>query len=130
VLQQELVTGIVLTFAADTAAAVKGVTLCHGKQETLFGEDQPSCLFAYARRAVGCIGDGDEIAPTERVRSDYGLLSSMDKSAQHRRIRRVVSTHLPTVVGVFELIAFERAGFDRAGFERVNKAKREVKLPW
>jgi GTP cyclohydrolase II len=49
----------------------------------------------------------------------------MDKSAQHRGIRRVVSTHLPTVVGVFELIGFERAGFERAGFERVNKAKRE-----
>jgi GTP cyclohydrolase II len=34
----------------------------------------------------------------------------MDKSAQHRGIRRVVSTHLPTVVGVFDLIGFERAG--------------------
>src|ERR1700723_4138439 len=39
----------------------------------------------------------------------------MDKSAQHRGIRRVVSTHLPTVLGVFELI----------GFERANMAKRE-----
>jgi GTP cyclohydrolase II len=39
----------------------------------------------------------------------------MDKSAQHRRIRRVVSTHLPTVFGVFGLI----------GFERANIAKRE-----
>src|SRR5712672_132485 len=44
----------------------------------------------------------------------------MDKSAQHRGIRRVVSTHLPTMFGVFELIGFERAGFDRA-----NMAKRE-----
>src|SRR6202795_3000727 len=43
-----------------------------------------------------------------------------DKSAQHRGIRRVASTHLPTVFGVFELIGFERAGFDRA-----NMAKRE-----
>src|SRR6266403_1575061 len=44
----------------------------------------------------------------------------MDKSAQHRGIRRVVSTHLPTVFGVFDLI-----GFDRAGFDRANMAKRE-----
>src|SRR5713226_5327293 len=44
----------------------------------------------------------------------------MDKSAQHRGVRRVVSTHLPTVVGVFDLIGFERASFDRA-----NLAKRE-----
>src|ERR1700687_2598908 len=44
----------------------------------------------------------------------------MDKSAQNRGIRRVVSTHLPTVFGVFDLIGFERAGFDRA-----NMAKRE-----
>ena len=44
----------------------------------------------------------------------------MDKSAQYRGIRRVVSTRLPTVFGVFELIGFERAGFDRA-----NRAKRE-----
>jgi len=44
----------------------------------------------------------------------------MDKSAQHRGIRTVASTHLPTVFGVFELIGFERAGFDRA-----NMAKRE-----
>src|SRR6266567_777829 len=43
-----------------------------------------------------------------------------DKSAQHRNIRRVVSTLLRTVFGVFELIGFERAGFDRA-----NMAKRE-----
>jgi len=39
----------------------------------------------------------------------------MDKSAQYRGIRRVVSTHLPTVFGVFDLI----------GFERANTAKRE-----
>jgi len=45
----------------------------------------------------------------------------MDKSAQHRDIRRVVSTYLPTVFGVFNLIGFERAGFDRT-----NMAKREL----
>jgi len=33
----------------------------------------------------------------------------MDKSAKHRGIRRVASTHLPTVFGVFDLIGFERA---------------------
>jgi GTP cyclohydrolase II len=33
----------------------------------------------------------------------------MDKSAQLRGIRRVVSTHLPTVFGAFDLIGFERA---------------------
>jgi GTP cyclohydrolase II len=44
----------------------------------------------------------------------------MDKSAQRRGIHRVVSTHLPTVFGVFDLI-----GFERAGFEQANKAKRE-----
>ena len=38
---------------AGTATAVKGVTLCHRKQGTLFGGDQPSYPFAYARRAVG-----------------------------------------------------------------------------
>jgi GTP cyclohydrolase II len=48
-----------------------------------------------------------------------------DKSAQHRGIRRVASTRLPTVFGVFDLIGFERAGFDRAGFERAKAAKRE-----
>jgi GTP cyclohydrolase II len=42
----------------------------------------------------------------------------------------VVSTHLPTVFGVFDLIGFERAGFDRAGcdragFDRAKMAKRE-----
>jgi len=44
----------------------------------------------------------------------------MAKSAQHRSIRRVVSTHLPTVFGVFDLI-----GFERAGFELADQAKRE-----
>jgi GTP cyclohydrolase II len=44
----------------------------------------------------------------------------MDKSAQRRGIHRVVSTHLPTVFGVFDLI-----GFERAGFEQANKAERE-----
>jgi len=39
----------------------------------------------------------------------------MHKSAQHRGIRRVVSTQLPTVFGVFDLI----------GFERANMAKRD-----
>jgi GTP cyclohydrolase II len=47
--------------------------------------------------------------------------NSMNKSAQYRDIRRVASTHLPTVFGVFDLIGFERAGFDRA-----NMAKREL----
>ena len=36
-----------------------------------------------------------------------------DKSAEHRGIRRVVSTHLPTVFGVFDLIGFERANKDK-----------------
>src|ERR1700687_6514745 len=36
----------------------------------------------------------------------------MDKSAQHSGIRRVVSTHLPTGFGAFELIGFERAKKD------------------
>jgi GTP cyclohydrolase II len=44
----------------------------------------------------------------------------MNKSGQHRGIRRVASTHLPTAFGVFELIGFERAGFDRT-----NKVKGE-----
>ena len=53
-----------------------------------------------------------------------------DKNAHHRGIRRVASTHLPTVFGVFELIGFERAGFDQAnfdrtGFDRANMAKPE-----
>jgi len=49
----------------------------------------------------------------------------MKKSAQHRGIRRVVSTQLPTVFGVFDLIGFERAGFERAGNNRANMAQRE-----
>src|SRR5216684_1975467 len=49
------------------------------------------------------------------MRGNYGSLKQMDKSTQHRGIRRVVSTHLPTVFGVFDLI----------GFERANKVKRE-----
>ncbi len=48
-----------------------------------------------------------------------------DKSAQHRNIRRVVSTLLPTVFGVFELIGCERAGFGRVGNDRANMANRE-----
>jgi len=44
----------------------------------------------------------------------------MNRGAQNRGIRRIVSTHLPTIFGVFDLIGFERAGFDRA-----NVAKRE-----
>src|SRR5277367_5194796 len=39
----------------------------------------------------------------------------MDKSTQHRGIRRVASTHLPNAFGVFDLI----------GFDRANMAKRE-----
>jgi len=39
----------------------------------------------------------------------------MSKSTQHRGIRKVVSTHLPTVFGVFDLV----------GFEKANKVKRE-----
>ena len=35
--------------------------------------------------------------------------NSMDTNAQRRGIRRVASTRLPTVFGVFELIGFERA---------------------
>jgi GTP cyclohydrolase II len=33
----------------------------------------------------------------------------MDKSGQHRGVRRVASTQLPTLFGVFDLIGFERA---------------------
>ena len=36
-------------------------------------------------------------------------LNSVDKSTQHRDIWKVVSTQLPTVYGVFDLIGFERA---------------------
>ena len=45
----------------------------------------------------------------------------MDKRVQHRGIRRVASTHLPTVFGIFDLI-----GFERAGFERATRAKQEL----
>ena len=38
----------------------------------------------------------------------------MEKIAQHRGIRRVVSTHLPTVFGVFDLIGFERGNMAKA----------------
>src|ERR1700741_3988493 len=41
----------------------------------------------------------------------------MDKSAQHRGIRRVASTHLPTVFGVFDLIGFERLNIDKGETE-------------
>ena len=51
-LQQELLIGTVLTLAADMAAAVNGVTLRHPEAEAFFREDQPSYLFAYARREV------------------------------------------------------------------------------
>ena len=44
----------------------------------------------------------------------------MDMSAQHRGICRVVSTHLPTVFGVFDLIGFERAS--------IAKGERETAL--
>jgi GTP cyclohydrolase II len=49
----------------------------------------------------------------------------MDNSTQHRGIRRVVSTHLPTGFGVFDLIGFERAGFDRTS---IAKRERETAL--
>jgi GTP cyclohydrolase II len=41
----------------------------------------------------------------------------MDKSAQHGGICRVVSTHLPTVFGVFDLIGFERASMAKGEHE-------------
>ena len=43
----------------------------------------------------------------------------MHKSAQHRGIRRVVSTNLPTVFGVFDLIGFERADMTKREREPV-----------
>ena len=43
----------------------------------------------------------------------------MHKSAQHRGIRRVVSTNLPTVFGVFDLIGFERADMTKRERETV-----------
>jgi GTP cyclohydrolase II len=42
----------------------------------------------------------------------------MDQTTQHRDIRKVVSTQLPTVYGVFDLI----------GFERASKAKEEREI--
>lgn len=44
----------------------------------------------------------------------------MDKRAQHRGIRRVVSTRLPTSFGVFDLIGFDR--------ENIAKGERETAL--
>jgi GTP cyclohydrolase II len=41
----------------------------------------------------------------------------MDKSAQDRGIRRVASTHLPTVHGVFDLIGFERSSMAKGELE-------------
>jgi len=41
----------------------------------------------------------------------------MAKSARHGGIRRVVSTYLPTVFGVFDLIGFERASTAKRGPE-------------
>ena len=43
----------------------------------------------------------------------------MDKGTQDRGIRRVVSTHLPTVFGVFDLIGFERADMTKRERETV-----------
>jgi GTP cyclohydrolase II len=48
-----------------------------------------------------------------------------DKGTRHRGIRKVASTHLPTVFGVFDLIGFERAGFDQAN---TAKGERETAL--
>jgi GTP cyclohydrolase II len=36
-------------------------------------------------------------------------MNNKDKSTQHRGVRRVASTRLPTVFGVFDLMGFERA---------------------
>jgi GTP cyclohydrolase II len=41
----------------------------------------------------------------------------MAKSAPHHGIRRVVSTYLPTIFGVFDLIGFERANTSTRGPE-------------
>src|SRR5271169_818832 len=52
------------------------------------------------------------------VRSELRLTENgMDKCAQHRGIRRVISTHLPTVFGVFNLIGFERVNVDKGETE-------------
>jgi GTP cyclohydrolase II len=65
--------------------------------------------------------DGDEIASIKRGEERLRLTENgMDKRAQHRGIRRVASTHLPTLLGTFDLI-----GFERAGFEQGSTAKRE-----
>jgi GTP cyclohydrolase II len=48
----------------------------------------------------------------------------MDKRAQHRGIRKVASTHLPTVFGVFDLIGFERANMARRERETALVMKR------
>jgi len=49
----------------------------------------------------------------------------MNRGTQNRGIRRIVSTHLPTVFGVFDLVGFERTGFDRAD---IAKRERETAL--
>src|ERR1700741_2670548 len=41
----------------------------------------------------------------------------MDKSTQHRGIFRLVSTYLPTIFGVFDLIGFERLNIDKGETE-------------
>ena len=46
----------------------------------------------------------------------------MNRGAQNRGIRRIVSTHLPTIFGVFDLIGFERTGFDRANIAERERA--------
>jgi GTP cyclohydrolase II len=48
-----------------------------------------------------------------------------DKSTRHRGVRRVASTHLPTVFGVFDLIGFERSGLNQAN---MAKGERETAL--
>jgi hypothetical protein len=74
VLPQEPLIGTVLTLATDTAGAVNSVTLRYREAGNLLQGRSPSYLFAYARRAFGGNGDGDEIAPTKDVSSDYSLL--------------------------------------------------------
>jgi GTP cyclohydrolase II len=41
----------------------------------------------------------------------------MNKSSGHRGIRRVVSTHLPTALGIFDLIGVERANVPKRKHE-------------
>jgi GTP cyclohydrolase II len=43
----------------------------------------------------------------------YWNSMDMDKRAQHREIRRVASTRLPTMFGVFNLIGFEQANMSQ-----------------